>query len=431
MHVTSDNLPKEKAVLIGIHIKGEKREPVAESLEELKSLAETAEAEVIKTFMVSRDYISSKFVLGKGKGHELVEFIRKEKANIVIFDMQLSPIQVKNLRDLFQIKVIDKVELILDIFTKRAQTHEAQIQIELAQLHYTLPRLTRMWQHLSRQAGGIGVTGPGAKGPGEKQIEIDRRRIKEKIQLHKSRLEEIKKSRALQRQQRVKTNILHFSIVGYTNAGKSSLLNRLTNAEAFVKDQLFSTLDPLSRKLDLDNGTSIILTDTVGFINNLPLFLIESFKATLEEVIDADYLIHVVDGANPDFEKKISAVNKVLFEDLKIHGKEIITVINKIDKITDEQKNIISNKIQNGIFISAKNGDGIEDLLKEIIKKIKCDHNKYLLFFPMADLGKKQILYQKSRILKEEYNETGVNIEVELNSELYGIMKQFVVKALN
>ncbi|OVE74255.1 GTPase HflX, partial [bacterium B13(2017)] len=306
----------ERTILIGIHIKGKKRENFWESLKELEQLAITAGILVIEKILVSKNYIDSKFVIGTGKAKEILEYAKANDVQVIIVDEQLSPVQERNLRKYFQIKVLDRVELILDIFAKHANTHESKIQIELAQLKYLLPRLTRMWVHLSRQIGGVGV-----RGPGETQIEIDRRRIREKIHLHKNKLEEIRKIRELQRQSRVKSNLSRVCLIGYTNAGKSSILNSLTGANAVVEDQLFCTLDSMSRKLDLPNNRTIVISDTVGFIRNLPHFLVEAFKSTLEEVIEADLLLNVIDGTDENIDNKMLAVEDVLIKELNIRDK--------------------------------------------------------------------------------------------------------------
>lgn len=414
---------KEKAIIVAIHIKKEKKEKSLISLRELEFLAATADLKIVKEFVVSRDYIDSKFVIGTGKAEEILEYASSNNIQLIIFDEQLTPVQERNLRKFFNFKVLDRVELILDIFAKNARTHEARIQIELAQLKYLLPRLTRMWEHLSRQIGGVGV-----RGPGETQIEIDRRRIREKIHVLNNKLEGVRKNRRVQRKNREKNKEKRFALVGYTNAGKTSLLNLLTEADALVKNMLFCTLDPLSRKFKLNDGRVVLLTDTVGFITKLPHFMVESFKATLDEVFEADCLIHVIDGSDPDLLIKIDAVNSVLFDELKLVDKWVINIINKSDLISDSRRVLIEEKVVNPVFISVKTGDGIDELEYKMIDFLEKGAIKYYYYFPMNELKNSSPLYTKASIFNEEYKDDGLYIEALVPIELQGLLKKFEVR---
>lgn len=407
---------KEKALLIGIHIKGKKREPFLDSLEELDRLADTAGLEVVDSILVSRDYIDSKFVIGTGKAEELKDLAIELKTNVIIFDEPLSPVQEKNLRKFFEIKLLDRTELILDIFAFRASSYEAKIQIELAQLKYLLPRLTRMWVHLSRQIGGVGV-----RGPGETQIEIDRRRIREKIHLYQNKLKDIAKQRMLQRQARTRSNIPRISLVGYTNAGKTSLMNLISGTEAKAEDQLFCTLDSLSRQITLPDSREILITDTVGFIQKLPHFLVEAFKSTLEEVVESDILLHLVDASDKNIQLKISEVEKVLHDELNIENKPTLIVFNKTDMLEEEELLSLKSNYPEAIFISVHNNEGLELMTKEISRLLSFANLIESYMIPMNKLNILNELYQRdAKVLEEEYTEDGVLIKAEVSKETSG-----------
>lgn len=324
-------------------------------LDELSLLAETAGAKVVGTITQSRVKIDSRYYIGEGKAGELLEAVRKCEATTVIFDNDLSPAQVKNLEKLLDIKVIDRSGLILDIFALHARTREAKTQVELAQLKHMLPRLTRQWTHLSRQVGGIGV-----RGPGETQLEVDRRRVRDRIGNLSSKLKDIEKRGMITRQSR--RSIFTVTLVGYTNAGKSTLFNTLAKADVEVEDKLFKTLDSRTRELSLDHGPAVLLSDTVGFIRNLPHELIASFRSTLAEVRDADLLLHVIDVTNPSWLDQLDIVDMVLGE---IGAADISTllVFNKIDSL--ENTGVISalkTRYPDAVFVSAAHEIGIDDL---------------------------------------------------------------------
>src|SRR5438874_132413 len=299
----------ERALLIGLEKQGVSKWDLRDSLDELAELANSAGAEVVDTITQKLQKPTAPYYIGKGKAEEIKESFQDRRVTSVIFDNELSPAQGRNLEQMFNRKVLDRTQLILDIFAQRARSREGRLQIELAQLQYLLPRLTRMWTHLSRQTGGIGT-----RGPGETQLEVDRRRVQERIARLERELESVRKVRSTQREGRRRHQWPVASVVGYTNAGKSTLLNLLTGADVLAVDKLFATLDPTTRSFTLQNKQRVLLTDTVGFLRKLPHTLIESFKATLEEVSEADLLIHVVDLSHPRVDEQMAAVDSVIKE---------------------------------------------------------------------------------------------------------------------
>ena len=381
------NALTERAVLIGL-ITPEQNEPKAiEYLDELAFLAETAGAEPVKTFLQRLDYPHPVTFVGTGKLQEIKEFVAENEIGLVLVDDELSPKQLKNIEGELQVKILDRTTLILDIFAQRAQTAHAKVQVELAQYQYLLPRLTRLWTHLERQRGGIGI---GMKGPGETQLETDRRIILDKIAYLKKQLKEIDWQKSTQRKNRGK--MVRAALVGYTNVGKSTLMNVLSKSEVFAENKLFATLDTTVRKVIIRN-LPFLLSDTVGFIRKLPTHLIESFKSTLDEVREADLLIHVVDISHPNFEEHIEVVNKTLHE-IDERDKPVILVFNKIDAYTyvkkaeddltpktkknidlDELKHTWMSKLHdNCIFISAKEKSNLEELKDLLYEKVKEIH---------------------------------------------------------
>lgn len=351
----------EQAVLVGVKRAGTYDYEFQESLAELKLLAISAGASVSSIITQERKRIDPAFFIGKGKVSEVKEKLEEAGANLVIFDEELTPAQVRNLEKELDVKVIDRTTLILDIFVNRARTSESKIQVELAQLNHLLPRLTRQWTHLSKQHGGIGT-----KGPGETQLETDRRLINNKIKILKKKLEKIDNERNTQRKNRL--DLFRVCLVGYTNAGKSTLFNSLTKSGVLIEDRLFSTLDSTTRKLSAHNGSNILLTDTVGFINKLPHQLVASFKSTLDEVRYANLLLHIVDFAHPHYMKRIANVRDVL-RDIGAGDIPIIIVFNKIDISPEpyaEFGHYFTPDLKN-FFISAKKRLGIEHLIKRIM----------------------------------------------------------------
>jgi len=346
---------KERAILVGVSLPSQSKWHVEDLLAELALLSETAGAVVTDRIVQERRRIDPAFFIGSGKAKYVAELVEERNADLVVFDDDLSPAQVKNMEQIIGVKIIDRSGLILDIFARRARTREAKTQVELAQLRYLLPRLTRQWTHLSRQQGGIGM-----RGPGETQLEVDRRRIRERIAKLSRMLKKIDVGRKVRRAGR--KDFVRVALVGYTNSGKSTLLNALTEADVFTEDRLFATLDPTTRITCLKNGRKILLTDTVGFIRKLPHHLVASFKGTLEEAVEADFLLHVVDVSHSRFEEQMVAVREVL-DDLKILEKPHLLVFNKTDRL--EKLSVLDGLKEDypgSVFISALQGDGLESL---------------------------------------------------------------------
>lgn len=351
----------ERVFLIGVELKSRSKREVNESLEELAELAATAGAEIIGEGTQKLEAPIAGTFIGTGKAEEFAQHCQREGVDTVIFDDDLSPAQSRNLEKVFECKILDRTALILDIFAQRARTREGRLQVELAQLQHLLPRLTRYWSHLSRQKGGIGM-----RGDGETQLETDRRRVQERIEKITVELETVRRQRSTQRHGRQRNIWPLASIVGYTNAGKSTLLNKLTGSSVFAQDILFATLDPTTRRLRLPSNQNVLLSDTVGFIRKLPHSLVEAFKATLEEVVKADLLVHVADISHPQVEEQILAVDSVLAE-IGAHEKPILMVFNKIDRL--ESKEVLHRNLErfpHAVAISATTGVGLPALLAEL-----------------------------------------------------------------
>lgn len=348
-----------RAILVGIKFPQDSL-PLSESLEELKRLAETAGATAVDKVFQNREKPDYKFFIGTGKVEELKALIASQRADLLIFDHELNPAQERNLEEFLGLHVIDRTELIINIFAKHALSREGKIQVELAKLEYQLPRLTGMWEHLSRQRGGIGL-----RDVGEKQIELDRRLIRQRIVNLKKEIEKVRKERQVRREKRKKSHLPVVAIVGYTNSGKSTLLNALSGAEVLTQDKLFATLDPTTRRIYLPNNKVILLTDTVGFIQKLPHQLVAAFRATLEEVTEADLLLHVVDISHSYFEDQITAVYNVL-EELKAAAKPMITVFNKVDRLEKKIPKKIIEKYKPAVAVSALHKTGLENVIKAL-----------------------------------------------------------------
>jgi len=351
----------ERAILIGLEQEGVSKWDLRDSMEELAELANSAGAEVVDTITQKLQKPTAPYYIGKGKAELIKDSLQGRQVTSVIFNDELSPAQGRNLENLLARKVLDRTQLILDIFAQRARSREGRLQIELAQLQYLLPRLTGMWEHLSRQTGGIGM-----RGPGETQLEVDRRRVQERIARLERELESVRKTRAVQRQGRKRHQWPVASVVGYTNAGKSTLLNLLTGADVVAENRLFATLDPTTRSFTLPNKQRVLLTDTVGFLRKLPHTLIESFKATLEEVSEADLLIHVVDLSHARVDEQMEAVDKVTKE-LDAYGKQTLIVFNKIDNLADrELAETYVKRFSGSVAISARTGEGVDKLVQAL-----------------------------------------------------------------
>ena len=412
---------KEKALLIGIRNRSRIDWEVEDSLEELSRLAETAGAVVVGTIIQELKKIDPSLFMGKGKVEEVRDFASSHNIDIIIFDNELTSTQQRNLEEIFNTKTIDRTGLILDIFAQRAKSKEGKLQVELAQLTYTLPRLKGKGVVLSRLGGGIGT-----RGPGETQLEVDRRKIKERITRLKREIDKVGKVRELHRRRRMFLSPLTIALIGYTNSGKSTLLNHLSHTGILVENRLFSTLDPKVGKLSLPNNQEVFISDTVGFIHKLPHQLIAAFKATFEEVKESDLLLHIIDISSPHFEAHIDAVNKVL-EETGVPPKKIIHVLNKIDKVA--HKKMISawvKKLENGVAISALTGDGVNLLLSMIEGFVSTSMQRVRLKIPFG-AGKTigQIL-RKGKIITKHYLDTGVIIEAEVQRALVNSLKPYL-----
>jgi GTP-binding protein HflX len=430
-HLGKNITTLKRAMLVSVYKGTAQRTICEEHLDELALLAKTLGVEVIDKIPCQvRKFDASTFIT-EGKLAELIERAQAIKANLVIFDDEISPGQQRNLETQFKIPVIDRTEVILGVFAQRAQTKEARLQVELAQVKYQAPRLKRMWTHLSRQAGTAGGgAGGGAylKGEGEKQIEIDRRILKRQIEQLQREINDVKAIRETQRSAREKTAIPVFAIIGYTNAGKSTLLNALTGAGVFVEDKLFATLDTTTRKFNLNNNQDILLIDTVGFIRKLPHLLVAAFKSTLEEALYADILIHLVDASHPMAEEQAETTYEVLKE-LNADDKPIITVLNKIDlcpnrAILDRMR----IKYHKTLPISALNRTGFEDLEEQMIQEISKQRRVVQLKIPQSDYHHVSEVIRLGQILNQDYEENDVVLKVSIPVALAGKLKKYIVE---
>ena len=389
----------EKTILVGLEHDGVTKWDLEESLNELRELAATAGATVVDIVTQKLPHPTAPYYIGKGKAEEVAVLCTETGAGSIIFDDELSPAQGRNLETITSKKILDRTQLILDIFARRARSREGRLQIELAQLQYLLPRLTRMWTHLSRQTGGIGT-----RGPGETQLEVDRRRVQERIARLQKDLEEVRKHRAIQREGRARHQWPVVAIVGYTNAGKSSLLNRLTKAGVLAEDKLFATLDPTTRQFVLPNKLKVLFTDTVGFIRKLPTTVIESFKATLEELKSADLLVHVVDLSHPQWEEHIVATEEVIRE-LEADGKHTLIVFNKIDRLANaEAIDAALARLPHSVAISVKTGENLEQFVDELQNQLSAWRLRQKFRIPQADSAALAELHQAGHVVEIAYD---------------------------
>jgi GTPase len=406
---------EERAILIGIENE--------EDLEELRELLKTAGGKELSRMVQSRDKKNTAYFIGKGKLKELSLLVQTVDANLVVFDEELSGSQIRNLEEALGIKIIDRTQLILDIFAQRAKSREGKLQVELAQLKYAMPRLIGLGERMSRTGGGIGT-----RGPGEKKLEIDRRRIRDRVNDLQNDIKDINKHRSVQRINRESNNVFQVCLVGYTNAGKSTLLNSLADSDIYAMDQLFATLDPTTRKVLLESGKEILITDTVGFIKKLPHDLVEAFKSTLEEVLYADLLIHVVDGSNKDYDKQIKVVLEVL-KDLGAANKPIITAVNKIDKIDDITSIDIQSDIENpAVYLSAVNKSGLDTLMAEIDKIAALKWRIVELMVPYTDGAMNSMIHNNCRVIEEDFREEGIYVKAEMDPITYGRVTKYVLQ---
>ncbi|HPE85083.1 MAG TPA: GTPase HflX [Chlamydiales bacterium] len=413
----------KKALLVGAYFP-KMLETCQEYLEELAALSDTYGFEVVAQVCCPIKKIDAGTYIGKGKLEELSIKAEELEADVIIFDDEISPNQQRNIETYFKKPVIDRTELILEIFAKRAQTKEACLQIELAKSRYQLPRLKRLWTHLSRQSSGGGAY---LKGEGEKQIEIDRRIVKDRIHKLTQDLEEVRKNRNIQRSKRLRTGVPTFAIVGYTNAGKSTLLNRMTAAGVLSEDKLFATLDTTTRKYNLPNHQEILLIDTVGFIRKTPTTLIAAFKSTLEESLYTDILLHIIDVSNPLAEQQAEATMQII-QELGVENKPVITVLNKIDKCQD-QTMIYRLKIKypNTVSISALTGEGLEQLSSAMMETLKTLRQIFHLRIPQSHYELVSELMKEGRVISTEYEENDIMLTVDIPRRLEHKVREFEI----
>ena len=392
---------KEKFILVGVETGKDRME---ESLSELEELLETAGGETVGRVIQNLESINKATYVGKGKVDEIRELAEELGADGIVCDDELSPAQLSNLKDELDIKVLDRTLVILDIFAAHAQTSEGKLQVELAQLKYRSSRLTGLGKNLSRLGGGIGT-----RGPGESKLESDRRAIRERVSQLRSEIEKVESSRETLRKHRMSDGIPVIAIVGYTNAGKSTFLNKITDAGILAEDKLFATLDPTTRNLKIPDGEEVLFTDTVGFISKLPHNLVDAFKSTLEEAKYADLILHVADASNPEVDEQMKVVYRTL-EELKVTGKPVVTFLNKQDKLEEERiiKDIKADAIVKG---SAKTGEGIDELLSKITEILR--EGKVLIdtVLSYADTSKISVIRKKGQLLSEEYEGDGIKVK--------------------
>jgi len=432
----STTRPPERAFLVGVEVYGRSAHlTLEESLAELALLADTAGLDVVGQTYQKLDQPNVQTFIGPGKVEELKALVEETLSEVILFDDELSPRHQRELESIFgeQIKILDRTALILDIFAQHAHTAEGALQVELAQYEYRLPRLTRAWTHLARQAGGGGgrsggVGGVGLRGPGETQLEVDRRDIRHRIVNLKARLEKVRSQRWQHRQQRRRSRLPVVSLVGYTNAGKSTLLNRLSNAGVYVADQLFATLDPTTRRVDLPGGNVALFTDTVGFIQKLPTALVAAFRATLEEITEADLLLHVVDITHPNAQAQARAVLATL-QDLEAEHLPVMTVLNKIDRLTDpDAAQRAVEDFPNSVAISALAGVGIEDLLRKVNDRLFESLETLTVRLPYTEGALIAQFHEIGQVTRIEHGQGGVTIQGRIPGRLYATYRPFMRK---
>lgn len=414
----------ETAFAVGIVSPKQLKHDAQESFDELKSLIVTAGADLLDSSLVEIRNINPATYLGRGKVDELKEKIEELKPEVIVIDAELSPIQSRNLENIWCTRVLDRTAVILDIFALHAKSKEGKLQVELAQYHYLRPRLVRQWTHLSKQRGG----GIGLRGPGETQLEVDRRRVRERISLLKKHLKKVSSSREIHREKRNSVPIPTVSLIGYTNTGKSTLFKSLVQEnEHIAQDKLFATLDPKTRRLRLPSGQKILLSDTVGFIRNLPHQLIESFKSTFEEVADSDLLLHVIDLSHPNYQQQIDTVEEVL-EELELNHIPVLKVYNKMDRVVSLDFHPANSGIDEKVFISALKGLGLDELLIRLEESLSNHYYKKMrLFLPHAKGKELSQLYSCGRVLSTENTPTGYIIEASLPPKWQNVFSEFEV----
>jgi GTP-binding protein HflX len=404
----------EKALLIGAYFDKRQQEEAASLLEELRELVDTLGIPVSESILVYVKDSNRKFLTGSGKAKELTDHAKATGCDVIVFDNQLAPMQQRAWETLGGVTVIDREEVILDIFAMRARTAEARLQVDLARQQYALPRLARMWGHLDRQGGGGGSGSAGAaRGEGESQLETDRRLARKRIDALKRQIEDVKQVRLTQRKERQRVPVPQAAIVGYTNAGKSTLLNTLTGAGVLAEDKLFATLDPTTRKVQLPDGQQMLLTDTVGFIRALPHRLVESFKATLEEAVVADFLIHVLDASQERVFQFFQTTMDVLKE-LNAHEKRMLVVLNKIDLVPPEQRPQIAAHFDKPVCVSLRTGEGVDSLQLRLSDMMLDRTVRLKLRLPQSEFGLISVIHKQGKLLSQEYDGNDVLIETTL-----------------
>lgn len=415
-----------RVFLIGVELKSRSAADIRESLAELAELASTAGTQIVGEGVQKLATPAAATYIGQGKAEEFAKHCKANDVDTVIFDDELTPAQTRNLEKIFGCKIMDRTALILEIFGQRARTREGKLQIEHAQLEYLLPRLTRYWSHLSRQRGSTGSIG----GEGESQLEADRRKIQERLDKISEELEIVRRQRETQRAGRQRSHWPLASIVGYTNAGKSTLLNRLTGAHVLAEDKLFATLDPTTRRLRLPTNQNVLLTDTVGFIKKLPHGLVEAFKATLEEVVQADLLVHVVDISHPLAGEQIDAVNDVLLE-IGAAEKPVLMVFNKVDQLNGNSvPPVMHDKFPHAVSISAKTGEGIEPLLAEIGTQLRPIREFLDLRVPQSEAAVIARLHAVGQVVESRYSGKNARLKVRIPPHLHEEFAPFVVEEI-
>ncbi len=422
----------ERAVLIGAHFDRREKQHAMDLLEELKELVETLGIEVVAMEQVFAREHTARYLIGSGKSAELMKQAKSPEVNadVIIWDNELSPAQQRAWETEGDIAVIDRHEVILDIFNMRAKTREARLQVELARLEYSIPRLTRMWAHLDRQGGGAGGGQGGAgaaRGEGETQLEVDRRLAAKRLDKLRADLEDVKRQRDTMRKERSRVPVPHAAIVGYTNAGKSSLLNKLTEADAYVENKLFATLDTTTRRMELPDGQSLLVTDTVGFIRNLPHDLVQSFRATLEEAIQADFLIHVIDASSLQAVEFYQTTTKVLSE-LGAGDKRVLLVLNKVDLVDDARLMELKREFPEALTISVKTGEGMENMLHRLHDFMIDRVVRLTLSIPLDRMDLVALAHQEGKVLSEDYETGMAEIQCVIPKHLESRFTKFSVK---
>ncbi len=419
----------ESAFLIGACFDRRRLDEARDLLTELEELVNTLGIQVAHSELVYAREITPRHLIGKGKAQELMEMAKAMDADCIIFDNELSPAQQRAWEKESNMCVIDRHEVILDIFNMRAQTREARLQVEMARLEYSIPRLTRMWMHLDRQGGG-GTGGAGAaRGEGEKQIEVDRRLANKRLDRVRAELEDVKRQRDTMRKERSRVPVPHAAIVGYTNAGKSSLLNRLTESDVLAENKLFATLDTTTRRLELPDGQKLLVTDTVGFIRNLPHDLVQSFRATLEEAVLADFLVHVVDASAPTAEEFYTTTTTVL-EELGAGDQRTLIVLNKIDLVDETRMLELRHRFPEAVCISIKEGTGMDDLANRLHQMILDRVVRLELRLPMRRMDLVALAHESGKVLSENYETGEAEIQCVVPTRLHSRFAEFEVVAV-